>query len=117
MTPSSSAADDLALAVRAAHHLADLTAQMYIDALWRAKNDPDETRWMLNRLAAELRSARTVLAATQDTDWWESASVDAIAHACQLARTWGRAHPDIAGWERQLLATIEGRTRAAPLSA
>ncbi|MCJ1674468.1 MULTISPECIES: hypothetical protein [unclassified Rathayibacter] len=101
--------DDLTLAIAAARHLADLTAQMHIDALWRAKTNPDEARWMLNRLAAGLRRTRAALTATHDPTWWDTATPDDIAHTYQLAHLWSRDHPDIAVMQRQLQATIEAR--------
>ncbi|NRG41078.1 hypothetical protein HRK28_09090 [Rathayibacter sp. VKM Ac-2835] len=101
--------DDLALSLRAAQHLGDLTAQMHIDALWRAKGDADEARWMLNRLAAELRTTRRMLEATQDPEWWDTATSDDIANTYQAAVTWSRDHPDIAMLMRRMTTELEMR--------
>jgi len=101
--------DTIVFTIRAARHVADLTAQMRIDALWRAKGDPDEARWMLDRLAADLRTTRRALIASMDPSWWESAGIDDIAGVYQLAHAWSRDHPDIALMEQRLLATIEAR--------
>lgn len=101
--------DRIVFSIRAARHVADLTAQMRIDALWRSKGDPDEARWMLDRLAADLRTTRRVLIACMDSTWWESASAEDIVGVYQLAHAWSRDHPDIALMEQRLLATVEVR--------
>ncbi|NQX13398.1 hypothetical protein HQQ80_17360 [Microbacteriaceae bacterium VKM Ac-2855] len=103
--------EQLTVALLAARHVADLTARMHIDALWHAKQDPDEARWMLQRLAAEKRAARLALVATHDASWWDAATVDDIAAVYQGARIWSRDDADLALLEQRLVATLRCRYR------
>lgn len=99
----------ITLALHAAQHIADRTTQMHIDALWQAKSDPDEARWMLHRLSAEREQAQRALLDTLESGWWDRASIQDIARAYEQGRIWGRNDPGIDRLVHNMLHTIRQR--------
>ncbi|NQX17994.1 hypothetical protein [Rathayibacter sp. VKM Ac-2857] len=99
----------ITLALHAARHIADRTTQMHIDALWQAKSDPDEARWMLHRLSTEREHAQRALLDTLESGWWDRAGIQDIAHTYEQGRIWSRDDPEIDRLVNNMLYTIRRR--------
>ncbi|KQQ08768.1 hypothetical protein [Rathayibacter sp. Leaf296] len=86
--------------------LGDVALSSHVDDLWAAKADPDRMLRLLDRFRCEVETARALLAAAGEPEWWSGISADQLATACAAARVWAEGDPVCAELERMFASRL-----------